>query len=115
MRNKIPLFLLLCLPFAASAGENELVLLDQLIETTQQSLKEEMRLRDLVKQYQQLQKEYIDQGDDNDKLYQLIKTAYTVLEGIKSLHLEHSFEPEFLSELALLSKPATKSVAIPKP
>lgn len=93
---------------------NEIFRLDQLIEATQLSLKQQYKLRDQVKSYQQLQANYQNNPEDNELLFQLIKTAYTILESIKTQHLETAFEPEFLSELSVLSKPATKS-GIPKP
>ena len=93
---------------------NELSHLDQLIDATEKSLAQQRRLRELIGQYQEMQKRYLDNSEDNELLFQLIKTAYTILESIKAQHLELAFEPEFLSELSLLSKPAMKS-GIPKP
>lgn len=93
---------------------NEIARLNLLIEATQQSLEQQRRLRDMVVEYQKIQARYMESTDDNELLYQLIKKAYAILEAIKAQHLEAAFEPEFLSELSLLSKPALKS-GIPKP
>lgn len=93
---------------------NELARLDQLIDATKLSLAQQQKLRENIRLYQDLQKRYLDNPDDNELLYQLVKNAYYILESIKAQHLELAFEPDFLSELSLLSKPALKS-GIPKP
>lgn len=93
---------------------NELARLDFLIEATEKSLQQQQKLRSLLKDYQKLQAQYLNQPDDNELLFQLIKSAYTILETIKTLHLETAFEPEFLSELTVLAKPAIKS-GMPRP
>ena len=93
---------------------NEIARLDQLIEATQRSLEQQRKLREMIRQYQQIQTKYLNDSEDNELLYQLIKSAYAILENIKAQHLETAFEPEFLSELSVLSKPALKS-GIPKP
>ncbi|MCE5318206.1 MAG: hypothetical protein LLG04_12705 [Parachlamydia sp.] len=93
---------------------NEIARLNLLIESTQQSLEQQRRLRDMVVEYQKIQARYMESSEDNELLYQLIKKAYAILETIKAQHLEAAFEPEFLSELSMLSKPALKS-GIPKP
>jgi len=93
---------------------NEIARLNLLIEATQESLEQQRRLRDMVVEYQKIQARYMQSSEDNELLYQLIKKAYAILETIKAQHLEAAFEPEFLSELSILSKPALKS-GIPKP
>lgn len=93
---------------------NEIARLDLLIEATSRSLEQQRKLRDMIVEYQKTQARYMDNPEDNELLYQLIKRAYGILEVIKGQHLEGAFEPEFLSELSLLSKPALKS-GIPKP
>lgn len=100
------LFLLILSPLAGD--------LDLLIESTEWSLTQQKRLREQIREYQELQKEYLKSSEDNERLYALIKSAYAVLTTIKSLHLETAFDPDFISELSLLSKPATKS-GLPKP
>ncbi len=92
----------------------EIARLDQLIEATEQSLEGQKRLRERIEQYRELQVSYLSNSDDNELLFQLIKSAYTILESIKAQHLETAFEPEFLSELSVLSRPAVKS-GLPKP
>jgi hypothetical protein len=93
---------------------NELTRLDQLIEATSLSLEQQKQLRERVKGYQELHAKYLADPDDNERLYRLIKSAYTILESIKNQHLETAFEPDFLSELTVLSRPAIKS-GLPKP
>lgn len=123
--TRLLLAILLSLSAAGNAAEspiiepkevvaNEIARLDLLIEATQQSLEQQRKLRDMIVDYQKVQSRYLDSPEDNELLYQLIKKAYAILEIIKAQHLEAAFEPEFLSELSLLSKPALKS-GIPKP
>ena len=92
----------------------ELNRLDLLIAATERSLQQELKLRELVRHDDELQKRYLEKADDEELLFQLVRTAHQVLESIKGQHLEATFEPEFLSEIALMSKPATK-VSIPRP
>src|ERR1700733_12265043 len=82
---------------------HELARLNLLIEATERSLQQQKRLRENLQEYQKLQVQYLQQPEDNELLYQLIKTAYVLLESIKGLHLETCFEPEFLSELTILA------------
>lgn len=93
---------------------NELTMLDNLIEVTQQNLERQEALRELVKEYQKVHDQYMKNIDDKELLYGLIKKAYRLLENIKESHLEHAFAPEFISELTVFSQVAAKR-GVPKP
>jgi hypothetical protein len=93
--------------------KNELQTLDLLIEATQLNLKNLTKLKEHLQKYQELQDRYL-KNSDNEVLFQMIKTAHVILEGIKEAHLTQSFDPAFLSELSIISKPATK-LGIPRP
>lgn len=92
----------------------ELSALDHMIEATEQTLKNQIKLRELIKQYQELQKNYLLHPDDNETLYKMIKTAHIILENIKEYHLTQVMDQEFLSELTIISKPAAK-LGVPRP
>lgn len=99
-------------PTAATA--KDLVMLDHLIEATQQSLENQKMLRQQIKEYQKLQFQYLNNSQDNELLYRMVKAAYTISENIKENHLSHAFSPEFMSEINLFSQVASKR-GIPKP
>lgn len=93
---------------------NELATLDILIDATQRSLDNQKALRDLIKQYQSIQKTYLLHPDDNELLYQLVKVGHLAFENIKQNHLTQDFDPDFLGELSLCSQVAVKH-NLPKP
>ena len=92
---------------------NEVKMLDELILSSQKSLKNLIAIKELIQKYQGIQKKYLDNPNDNTALYQMIKAAHTILEAIKESKLTPLFDPAFLSELTIISKPATK-LGIPK-
>jgi len=98
----------------ANMFDRETAMLGDLIEAAQANLKNLTRLKDLIQKYQTLQEQYMANPDDNETLYQMIKTAHTILEKIKEYHLTQLFDPAFLSELSIVSKPAAK-LGLPKP
>lgn len=103
-----------CVGVESSPDSKELLMLDRLIEATQQSLDSQKSLRLLIKQYQELQTLYLQDTDNNELLLKVAKIAYNISESIKINHLDHSFDPEFLSELSLFAKVASKR-GIPPP
>ena len=92
----------------------ELQMLDDLIEATQDNLAREKQLRQLVLVYQEELALYIKNSTNKDLVLHLAKTAYQLLNEIKDLHLIESFQPSFISELTLFSQIAQKR-GIPKP
>jgi len=101
---------------AAEQGEvkKELSLLNDLIGATQLSLNNQMHLREMIEGYQEAQKRYLKDEDNVELLYQMAKQAHLILEFIKEHHLAQAFDNSFLSELGIVSKPASKR-GIPKP
>lgn len=93
---------------------NELRRLDTLIQATEQSLEGQKKLKELIIQYQNIQDQFLNDTQNNDLLFQLVKSAYRALQSINENHLIHTFDPEFISELTTLSQIATKR-GIPKP
>lgn len=93
---------------------NELSRLDVLIQATQQSLDGQKQLRIKIAEYQKIQESYLLHPKDNEILFRMIKSAYNTLQLINDNHLEHTFDPEFINELKILSQVAAKR-GIPKP
>jgi hypothetical protein len=92
---------------------NEIARLDTLIQATEQSLEGQKILREQMIEYQKLQEQYLKHPQDNDLLFKVIKSAYRTLQTIKTNHLTQTFDTDFIDELTVLSKPATKR-GIPK-
>lgn len=92
---------------------NELSILDNLIASTQRSLEKQKELRELIVKYQDAQRACLKNSNDEALLYAMVKAAHRTLEAIKENHLMDNFDPEFLSELNLLSQIAVKC-GIPK-
>ena len=94
--------------------DREVAMLSDLIDATQQNLNDQIKLRNMIKEYQSYQKHYLEVAEDNELLYKMVKTAYAILDTIKRNHLAEAFDPAFINELTVVSKPATKR-GIPKP
>lgn len=88
--------------------KNEILRLDTLIEATEKSLEAQRMLREKIYEYQALQENFIKTPNDNEILFKIIKSAYKILQIIQENHLTQNFDTDFIDELTLLSKPATK-------
>jgi|694.fasta_scaffold28661_1 hypothetical protein len=88
--------------------------LNDLIEATEKNLELQVKLRGMIKDYQKIQQNFLQNPEDNELLFQLVKNAHLILELIKEYRLNSLFDPAFLAELSLVSKPASK-LGIPKP
>lgn len=101
-----------------SAHENntakEIALVDDLIGSAQSTLSNLTYLKEMLSKYQTLQDNYMKDSSDTEALYQMIRLAHEILGNIKTSQMTTLFEPSFLSELSIISKPATK-LGIPKP
>lgn len=93
---------------------NETALIESLIEATQENLAALTKLRDLAQVYNDVQEAYLKNENDQENLFQMIKTAHAMLEIIKERQLAQSFAPDFIAELNVVSKPVSK-LGIPKP
>jgi hypothetical protein len=98
----------------SNVSGKEIELLDELVTAAQENIKNLTFLKDLVTNYQAEQSRYMENSNDSEALYKMIKFSYVILENIKALQLTPLFEPSFLSELAIISKPAAK-LGIPRP
>ena len=86
----------------------ELADIDFLIAGTEKSLMRQKELREKIARFQELKGLTMEQEEDYELLFRLSKSAHALLESIKDEHLIQVFEPSFISELTLLSKPASK-------
>lgn len=93
---------------------SELSMLDNLIEVTQQNIDNQKKLRDLIRLYQTLQAQYLQNEDDKELLYKIVRVAYLASESVKENQLSQIFDPDFLKELNLFAQIAVKR-GIPKP
>lgn len=93
---------------------DELSLLNNLIEVTEQNLINQKKLRELTLAYQVELGAYLKNSNDKDLVLQVAKTANKLLTEIKKNHLIESFQVNFISELTLFSQLSQKR-GIPKP
>lgn len=93
---------------------NEIARLDTLIQATQQSLEGQKTLREKIVEYKKIQDLYLQQPQNNDLLFRLVKSAKRTLDTIKENSLTQTFDPEFINELTVLSQAANKR-GVPKP
>lgn len=78
--------------------------LDHLTEMTKMTLATMTQLRASLVKYQTIQQLYLQHTKDKELLYRMTKLANEMLLEIKGAHLTHAFDPEFISELSMLSK-----------
>ncbi len=93
---------------------HQLSKIDDCLEASRQNVVALTQLKASAARYQLLQARYMQYPEDNEVLYQMIKEAHALLEGIRALQLTSVFDPAFISELTVVSKPVTK-LGIPKP
>jgi hypothetical protein len=99
---------------SSQAVSQEIERIEDLIDVSKQNVSVLTQLKASIEKYQLLQSRYMQNQDNNDLLYQMIKEAYSILETIKKYQLASLFDPAFISELTLVSKPAAK-LGLPKP
>jgi hypothetical protein len=92
----------------AALLSTEIGRLDTLIEATEKSLVQQRKLKLLIVEYKSIQDKYLLKPNDNDLLYQMIKSAYKTLKSIKEYHLVQTFDKEFIEELTIVSQPIKK-------
>lgn len=110
------ILLFICFIGALHADElsKEIDLVGDMIASAENAIKNLQSLQSDLKKYQAIRKVCLENPDDNESLYKMIKLAQSILDQIKIAQLTTVFEPSFLSELTIVSKPASK-LGIPKP
>ncbi len=119
----LPAFLLLSPIFCLFAEEkreydessnhrilNEIQMMQELSELTRQNLEKQLKLKILMQEYYEKQQLFLQDSRDNTLLYQLAQAAQATLKMITDNHYTSLFEPEFLSELTVMAKPASKKI-----
>lgn len=94
--------------------DNQITRIDTLIQATQQSLEGEKKLRESIVEYKKIQDQFLKRPNDNDILFNMVKSASRTLKLIKEHHLEQTFDAAFIEELTVLSQTANKR-GLPKP
>lgn len=102
------------LEVSAQAQLDPLKQLDNLIAATEKSLAEQKTLRSQLSDYQQLNEQYMQNRQDRQLGIRLVKAARSVLHGIESHQLIHTFDQETLEELRFFSKIGSKK-GLPRP
>lgn len=97
---------------AVVAGE--IAMLDNLIAITKQNLEMQTQLRARIQEYQQLLAVYLNNENDKELLFKLVRVATAVSNTVKENHLTQIFDQEFLSELNVFANIGNKR-GIPKP
>lgn len=94
--------------------DSQILMVDDLIAMTQKTLSGEQEIKKLIVDYQQVQEAYLKNQDDKELVVKMVRKAHLILTKIQETHLTAQFDPDFISELTLFSKIATKK-GIPKP
>lgn len=89
--------------------QNEVAVVDRLIQATEEQLKLQQHLKELMVNFHN-QKEVFIQGDQTKKHVGLmVQTAREILEIITSQHWQFHFSQDYLDELTLFSSIAGKN------
>lgn len=86
----------------------ELTKIEDLIEVSKQNIQVLSSLKISIEKYQQLQSQYMQNPENNDLLFQMIKEAHVILDSIRKSQLLPLFDSAFISELTVMSKPLSK-------
>lgn len=89
-------------------GQSIITKMDALIEATKESTIRLEKLKQLLLQYKEKEKEAINNPDDTDNLMRLVNAAKALDEVITENSLQEYFPPQFLQELKKLSHIADK-------
>ncbi len=89
--------------------EDEVAAVDRLIQTTEDQLRMQQHLKDLMIQFKKYKEAFI-QGDQTKKnASAMVRTAREILDIITSQHLQFHFSKDYLDELTVFSSIAGKN------
>ena len=94
----------------ANPAEN----LDCFILTSQQTLETAQKLQSTIQNYLRLQNHYIENPNDRECCYQMVKAAGSIMDQIDAAYLHQLFEPDFIKELSFFAQMAKKR-GVPQP
>ncbi len=89
--------------------EDEMIIVERLIHTTEDQLKLHHHLKELMIQFKQYREAFI-QGDHSKKnASSMVRSARQILDIITTQHLEFHFSKDYLDELTVFSSIAGKN------
>lgn len=89
--------------------EDEVAVVERLIQTTEDQLKMQQHLKELMIRFKQLKESFV-QGDQTKKnASAMVRTAREILDIITNQHLQFHFSKEYLDELTVFSSIAGKN------
>jgi len=92
----------------SSKVPQELDTLNAVIGATRENLSRQEILKDEVERYQQLQARFLQNPDNNELLFQMVKSAYRISELVQTAHLQNAFSKNFLNEIEMFARVAAK-------
>lgn len=91
------------------ADEDEVAAVERLIQATEDQLKMQQHLKDLMVRFKQLKESFI-QGDQSKRnASAMVRTAREILDIISNQHLQFHFSKDYLDELTVFSSIAGKN------
>ncbi|MEN9343720.1 MAG: hypothetical protein RLZZ453_507 [Chlamydiota bacterium] len=94
--------------------EDEIKIVDKLIAVTEEQLKHQRHLKDLMVQFQQKKEEFIQGNQTKIHTARLVRLGREIYEYIEEHHFEHLFAKDYLDELQFFSSLAGKK-AVTRP
>jgi hypothetical protein len=94
---------------ALRTDEDEVVILEHLIESTQNRLLVQSRLKDLMIQLKDQKERFIRGEESKQYALQMVKTAREVLKVIQEERIESMFSSDYIEELKVFAAIASKS------
>ncbi len=89
--------------------DDEIKIVDKLIRVTQEQLRKQEQLRELMLFFQKHKEEFIQGNQSKAQASRLVRTARQIQEMIQENHLEHLFAKDYLDELQFFSSIAGKT------
>jgi len=88
----------------ASEVNEDMVLLEDFIAATQETLQASMELKERVTHYLQVQEKYLADPSNRDVAYRMVKEARGIMDEIEKNHLSQLFTNQFLGEVSFFAQ-----------
>ena len=108
---KLLLATLLLSATLAAAPHEEVLVIEELIETTQKNLRSQEALLQALNAYNHARDAYLADPDSGKKATLLVKRAIYLQSHLAKEHLSHLFSPDFLTELTFYNQVGKKQLA----
>lgn len=89
--------------------EDEVKIIEQLIDATQQQLSSQKQLKELMLQFQKQREEFVQGNQTRSHAGRMVRTARQIYELLTMNHIEHLFAKDYLDELSFFASIAGKS------